>query len=393
MRPRLKPLSAAIMLAGFSSFSAHAVIAPVIADSYTASGSPAINFGTAVNLKVNSTAKTLLRFDLSALPPGTLSSEVAKATLVIWVNSVTTAGALEIVPVTSIWTESGVTFNSMPGLGLPEATGIPVSQAGSYVVVDITNQVKSWIAAPASNFGLFVDPDAGAPATTILIDSKENTITSHPAFIDIALTGNGAAGPTGATGPTGGIGPTGPTGATGVTGGIGPTGATGVTGGIGPTGPTGATGVMGGIGPTGATGVTGGIGPTGPQGPTGPGTLLLGRAAVLNGTTSTFIIASGSAGIQGTEPFVQMVMPTTCTISNLNVKSVITVAGTGLAGYTVTLRRNSADQGLSCTLNGSGACGPISSPVLASTGDLINWKLAGAGTTATTQLFISATCQ
>jgi len=270
MRTRLKPLSAAIMLAGFSPFSAHAVIAPVIADSYTASGSPTINFGTAVNLKANNTAKTLLRFDLSTLPPGTPSSQVTKATLVIWVSSVTAAGALEIVPATSAWTESGVNANPPPFAGPPAATGVPVSQAGSYVLVNITNQVKSWIADPAINFGLFVDPDAASPATSVLIDSKENTITSHPAFIDIALTGSGAAGPTGATGPTGGIGPTGPTGATGVTGSIGPTGAPGVTGGIGPTGPQGPAGVTGGIGPTGAPGVTGGIGPTGPQGPIGP---------------------------------------------------------------------------------------------------------------------------
>jgi len=269
MRTRLKPLSAAIMLAGFSPFSAHAVIAPVIADSYTASGSPTINFGTAVNLKANNTAKTLLRFDLSTLPPGTPSSQVTKATLVIWVSSVTAAGALEIVPATSAWTESGVNANPPPFAGPPAATGVPVSQAGSYVLVNITNQVKSWIADPAINFGLFVDPDAASPATSVLIDSKENTITSHPAFIDIALTGSGAAGPTGATGPTGGIGPTGPTGATGVTGSIGPTGAPGVTGGIGPTGPQGPAGVTGGIGPTGAPGVTGGIGPTGPQGPAG----------------------------------------------------------------------------------------------------------------------------
>ena len=254
MRTRLKPLSAAIILASFSPFAAHAVIAPISADSYVISGFPALKHGAFPNLKVNSTSKTLFLFDLVALPATTIPGDVAKATLYLWVNSVITPGALEVFPVTSAWTEAGVTFNTMPGLGVVEATGIHVSKAGVYVGVDITNQLKTWIASPNANFGLAIAPDAAAPGTSFLIDSKENTLTSHAAFIDIDLAGAGAAGPTGATGPAGPQGPTGPAGANG---------ANGINGVNGATGPAGANGTNGVAGPTGPTGPTGGSGGTG----------------------------------------------------------------------------------------------------------------------------------
>ncbi len=349
MYARLKPLSAALILAGFSPFAAHAVNAPLLADSYTASSFPTINYGTAVNLKVNGAigAQTLFRFDLTSLPPGTISSGIAKATLYFWVNNVTTSGALDIAQVSAGWTESGVTFNTQPSLLTPFVTGLPVIQAGAYIAVDVTALVKDWVNGTANN-GLLIEPATSSPATSVLIDSKENTVTSHPAFIDIALTGTGAAGPTGPTGVTGGIGPTGPTGATGVTGGIGPTGATGVTGGIGPTGPIGATGVTGGIGPTGATGVTGGIGPTGPIGATGV-TGGIGATGVTggigptgpagaNGTNGTNG-ATGPAGPQGPTGAAAVYQSNGTAIANAHiVTGIITgiagAAGTGTATFT-----------------------------------------------------------
>ena len=303
MYPRLKPLSAAIILAGLSPFAAHAVIAPLSADSFTASNLPTTNYGTAPSLKVNSTSKAFFRFDLSALPVTTLSSDVTKATIFVWVNGINTVGALEISPATSAWTESGLTYNTLPGLGLPEATVIPINQVGGYIAVDITAQVKSWVTtAPGGNYGLVIDVDQGSPTTSILIDSKENTLTGHAAFIDIALAGAGAAGPTGATG---GVGATGAQGPQGVTGVAGPTGATGANGAAGVTGPAGATGtngaagatgaqgpqgVTGVAGPTGATGANGAVGATGAQGVTG-----VAGATGTNGTNG----ATGATGAQG----------------------------------------------------------------------------------------------
>ena len=300
MNFRLSPLSAAILLAGFIPFAVQAVDAPVIADSYINLPTPAINFGTSTNgasLRINSNAKALLRFDLSELPSITIPTDVAKATLIFWVNTVTSAGALQVSPLTSAWTESGVTWATAPTESATIKTGITAASAsGYYVLVDITNQVQNWIAAPASNFGLAIESDTLASCTFVMIDSKENTATSHPAYIDITLTGTGAVGPKGATG---GVGATGAQGPQGVTGGAGPTGATGANGAAGVTGPAGATGTNGtngatgaqgpqgltGVaGPTGATGANGAAGVTGPVGATGT-----------NGTNG----ATGSTGPAG----------------------------------------------------------------------------------------------
>jgi len=395
MRTRLKPLNVALILAGLSPFAADAVEAPSLADSYTASATPTSNFGTAVNLKANSTAKALFRFDMSALPLATTAADVAKATLFLWVNNVTTAGELEILPAATIWTESGVTFNTLPGLGIPDATGIPVSQAGSYVAVDVTNRVKSWVASPAGNFGLAVEPDAAFPNTSVLLDSKENTLTGHVAFIDIALKGAGATGvtgpigPTGATGVTGSIGPTGPTGATGFTGGIGPTGATGFTGGIGPTGPTGATGFTGSIGPTGATGVTGSIGPTGPTGAAGGWlSATYDQLQVALGAPFFNPIQGGTLGGFTGAQFAQAMVPATCTFQNLTVKSTAAASG-ALIVQRSTTPGGPATTIMTCTLSGGACTSPSPASVVINTGELINYHF---DTNGPSLLYVSARC-
>jgi hypothetical protein len=361
MHTRLKPLSAAIMLAGFSPFAAHAVVAPLIADSFIASSFPTINYGTAVNLKVNGAIGTesLFRFDLSSLPPGTISSAVAKATLYFWVNNVTTPGALDIAQVSTGWTESGATFNTQPNILAPFVTGLSVNQAGAYIAVDVTALVKDWVNGTANN-GLLIEPATSSPATSVLIDSKENTVTSHPAFIDIALTGTGAAGPAGPTGPTGSIGPTGTTGATGATGSIGPTGpagATGVTGSIGPTGPQGT------IGPTGANGTNGATGPAGPQGPTGAAAVYSSSGTVIS---NAHIVTGTIAGIPGAAGFVTVTFtgnaaftsPPVCVLGlanspvNNNVPKISSVTATSLTVLNTNLNAaNSLDATYHCIGN------------------------------------------
>ena len=285
-------LSAAV-LGGLLPLAATGANAPVAADSYVLATAPNTNYGTAANgtnLKINAAARALLRFDLAALPAGLPSSEVAKATLSLWVNTVVVPGALQVSPLAGDWAEGGVTYNTAPAEGAPVALGIAVSgPAGHYLAVDVTDQVRDWIDAPAANLGLAVAPDTAAPGTSILIDAKENTQTSHPAYIDIAL-----AGPAGPTGPPGEQGPKGDNGATGGEGPAGPQGPQGL---IGDTGATGATGLQG---PKGDPGDAGAIGPTGPQGPAGLGYNPI-KIAMLQwydvGQPFTVPVGSGAKGI------------------------------------------------------------------------------------------------
>ena len=303
--PRLRPAVFALLSA--LSTAAFASEATLGADTWVSTAAASTNYGAAATLSVGPAATTLLRFDLSNLPQGTLPSQVLKATLVLYANRVVTPGNIEVHGVGAAWNEATVNAANAPAnersLGVPTAA---VGATGQYVVVDVTDQVIAWVTGgSATNFGFALQPAASDPNTNVLFDSKENTLTGHAARLDLILASAGTAGPqgpkgdTGATGQQGPQGPQGPAGATGPQGPKGDTGATGATGAAGAQGPkgdtgaqgltgpagatgpqgpqgakgdTGATGAAGAQGPkgdTGATGATGAQGPQGPQGPTG----------------------------------------------------------------------------------------------------------------------------
>jgi hypothetical protein len=300
--------------------------APVLGDTYINSGTPGSNFGSAVSLNVSGTNTALLQFDLSGLPAGTTPANILKATLVAYVNRVGVSGAVDLSPVTSAWTESAVTAGSPPTLGGVFST-LAVTQGNTYLVADVTSLVQGW--AGGSAFGIAISASGTAPTTNVLLDSKETTLSSHAAYIDITLGSAGPAGPTGVTGPsgitgsTGPVGPAGPLGSTGAAGpagpaGIspvgpaGPTGSTGPTGALGPNGPTGPTGATGPNGPVGSTGSAGALGPqgsAGPAGPTGPvGPNGIPGPQGNNGP-------QGAAGAAGAAGILQNVFPT-LTVAN-----------------------------------------------------------------------------
>lgn len=283
-------VASAMFLGAVYSPVALATLAPPIADSYINSGAKNQNNGAAQNLLVSPTHSALARFDLSTLPAGIVSTDVEKATILLFVNNVTAAGTVTVYAVSSPWTESGVTFNTQPGLGAPIAT-VAVAHAllNQVIAVDVTAQVKAWISLPGTNNGLELVA-TGSPATASLsLDSKEAGGGVSP-MLEISLFNTGPAGPTGSQGPTGAIGPAGPAGATGAAGAQGPQGIVGPAGPIGPQGGQGPMGAIGAIGPQGAQGPVGLQGPTGPAGAIGPS-----GAMGATGTTGP----AGPAGPQG----------------------------------------------------------------------------------------------
>jgi len=236
----------------------YAVQLPTAGDAHINPAAASSNFGALPALAVGAGAQTLFQFDIATLPPGLDPNVVLKATLTVYVNRVSAQGNIEASPILSPWTEAGVTFGSRPLVG--SAIGsTTVGTANSYLKIDVTTFVKSWIASPFSSYGLALSGAVSSPGVSALLDSKENTATSHPAFIDIVF--QGPAGPKGDPGTPGAQGSQGSQGAPGARGATGPTGPQGVAGAQGPTGPQGAVG---------ARGATGAQGPGGPQGPTGP---------------------------------------------------------------------------------------------------------------------------
>ena len=241
-----------------------AATAPPIADTNVDSANPTTNFGSAATIVISPTTTGLLQFDLSSIPS---SATIKRATLVLYVSQVTAAGTVTVSPVTSPWSESVATYASgNPAAGSATAS-FQATRQSLFVSVDLTALTQSWVSLPSSNFGIALN---SAFSASIAVDSKENTATSHAAFLSVDVLSVGPAGPTGATGSAGPAGQTGPTGPIGTTGLTGATGAAGLAGPAGPVGPNGLTGPAGPAGPAGPIGATGGTGITGPAGPIGP---------------------------------------------------------------------------------------------------------------------------
>jgi hypothetical protein len=291
------------MLPLFGSLTAHAQGPQVTADTYLQSGSGlATNFGALGTILVGpgGSAATqnvgLIQFSLGGLN-GVPAANVQKAVLWLFIDRVTVAGSIDAYDVTTNWMENSVTWSAAPVPGANLGT-IAVAGAGQWVALDITPEVQAWLTTPALNHGLELVAFT-ARNTAVSLDSKENTATSHPAQLQIVLSGpagaTGPLGPAGPTGATGPVGPTGPSGAAGVTGPQGATGVAGPTGATGLLGPTGANGVTGTTGPQGSTGPAGATGVTGPQGATGATGMGATGPAGATGATGP----AGTAGIFG----------------------------------------------------------------------------------------------
>jgi Collagen triple helix repeat (20 copies) len=273
-----------------------------VADTYISQTNPANNSGNIGTMTVGPLGSpgignaALVQIDISRLIAlGINASQIQQATFTVYVHTVGVAGGLDLATLTSPWTENGVTFNTAPIPSGAIVSNVPVTVSNSYVTFDITSVLQGWVATPATNNGLQITAALAQPGTQVILDTKESTTTSHPAFIDVVLAATGtpgATGPIGATGATGVAGPVGATGATGATG-VGTAGATGATGIAGPAGATGATGANGVAGPAGATGATGANGVAGPAGATG----ATGANGVAGPAGATG--AAGAAGAKG----------------------------------------------------------------------------------------------
>jgi hypothetical protein len=186
--------------------SAHAQITPS-QDAHTDSSKPTINFGTATTLGVANTAGSIqssyIQFDLSSIPSGYTGSNVAKATLKLYVNTVTAAGSFNVDLVAGSWSEKTITANLAPALGSTIQASVPLTTAnrGSYFLVDITSALQAWLNGAQTNDGIALVANSPLSAT---FDSKENTGQSHPPELDVvfngAITGINTAAGSGLTG-------------------------------------------------------------------------------------------------------------------------------------------------------------------------------------------------
>jgi hypothetical protein len=167
--------------------SAYAQLTPS-GDAYTNTATPTTNYGAKTLLGVESSQTTFIQFNLSSIPAGYTGANVTKATLKLYVNTVTTAGSFNVDFVNGTWSESTIDANNAPALGTTIAASVPLAttQKNQYILIDITPAVEAWLNGSQANDGIALVGNSPVSAT---FDSKESTSTSHPAELDIVFAG------------------------------------------------------------------------------------------------------------------------------------------------------------------------------------------------------------
>jgi len=165
----------------------HAQVTP-LADSYTSTANPTANYGAAATLSVSGARDTAyIQFNLASIPAG---STISKATLKLFVNSVTTPGSFNVDYVNGTWSESTITYSLAPALGTTIAGSVPITLAdkNQYILIDVTSAVQAWLSGSEPNDGIALVANGNFHAN---FDSKENAATAHPPELDVVFTAGG----------------------------------------------------------------------------------------------------------------------------------------------------------------------------------------------------------
>jgi len=181
MKPLRSIFAVGIALAVLPCATSLSEVIPVLEDT---AGSPLTNTipkaaGAATTLAVSGKSITCLKFDAQA--SGAAPADVIAARLTIYLPRVTVGGTLNLFVNTSTFTElfTPARIPLPTRAGAPFAT-IPVTKASSkeFVTVDVTQQVKAWLAPGASEFGFSIASDGIASA---LVGAKEGPGSGYPA--------------------------------------------------------------------------------------------------------------------------------------------------------------------------------------------------------------------
>ena len=202
---------------------------------------PNTSFGPQENLFVgrtpapNDVYRSLLNFDISAIPPGSI---ITNATLrLLFFQKITP----DIQPLTarrllSGFSQNTVTWNMQPAVAAEPVfeTVLASDLVGNYIYLDLTALVQGWYNGFFADNGMLLTTFENQTSLIGFKGYDDGIVPNWPTLIVEYESAIGPTGPTGPTGATGATGATGEIGPTGATGDVGPTGATGVTGATGP---------------------------------------------------------------------------------------------------------------------------------------------------------------
>lgn len=165
------------------------------ADVYVSAFMPDTNYGSVNELLIGRSVSgydnwILLKFDLSAIPPG---STINSATVQMYADVALAAAdapeaAYQVTAnrnaggITNLWTEGGVTWNNKPDRYVADDAASTVGASSGWQSITVTNAVRQWIQNSASQNGLTLRGD-GSSAWFTSFRSRELGATYHPRLV------------------------------------------------------------------------------------------------------------------------------------------------------------------------------------------------------------------
>lgn len=142
------------------------------------------NTGKSPTLEVSPGRPAYIRFDAGDFARQIPAADVTAARLTFYIANRRTAGELNVHRVTSEWAENPAGNRNPPSYAkIPLATlRAPSLREGQFVVIDVTDLAKRWLATPEKDFGLAI---VGDDKSAYLIPSKEGAENGLPAFLEI----------------------------------------------------------------------------------------------------------------------------------------------------------------------------------------------------------------
>ena len=178
---------------------ANTALAPFtpVADAYVMSSTTTTNYGTASNLRVDSSPVTnsYLRFTVSGVNGATVQSAVLR----IYANSANPSGFAVKSVADNSWSESAITYSNAPAAGSTINSSAAVT-AGTWVSVDVTSYIKAdgtyslqLSTANTTNTSLGAR-EAGANAPQLVVTTSGGTLptatATKPAATNTSVPGN-----------------------------------------------------------------------------------------------------------------------------------------------------------------------------------------------------------
>jgi hypothetical protein len=157
------------------------VTAGAVADSWVLQSSPSSNNGSDSVLKVDSkngssNARSLVRFDLPAVPAG---CQVTGATLRLFAGSFTSGRTLQALRINAAWTEGGVTWSNQPAT---TGTAATTPSGSGWREWNVLSQVQAMYTSTNHGF-LIRDASENGPGREQQLHSREKAPDNPPQLV------------------------------------------------------------------------------------------------------------------------------------------------------------------------------------------------------------------